>query len=223
MTVLATFDKHDTIKYNDLSRPFWGRYVFKVVVNHPKSPPGKFWEPENQEKRNAFHQSVLSCCDDLIHDWRVMRGNDCTNLFFEDAATASLVIDRLRDHVSVVFRPINEKSKQLLLRDQRSVCREKLFWNMFKWCIVFRNTLDDAINADQCIDGLFKGEISGRDYPLDDDRLFYSFTSPRRLYLRSETDLMFVMFAGSELIQRIEHVILKKDITNEHWTEQKAG
>lgn len=226
MTTLAAFDKHDSIKYQDAARPYWGRYPFKLVVKYPPPKTGKFWDKENIENRATFHRFVMETCGDIEQDWRSIRGSDCVNLFFNDAATAATVIDRLREHIALVQRPRDERAQEAMRRDHHAVVRESLFWGRYRWCLIFHRAVDAYLDElDDWVTSMFVAEpAENRDGYAPDtrgfERFFYSYAETRRLYLNHESDVLLVKMAIGNRILRIEKVILKKELDDAYYPEQ---
>lgn len=226
MTELSAFDKHDSIKYRDIRRSYWGRYAFKVVVDYPPLERGKYWDKENIEKRAAFHRSVMNACRDIAPGWRSIRGNDCVNLFFQDAAAALTVIDRLREHISEVQRPRDERAQAAMLSDHRHVVRPTLFWGRYRWCLIFRWACGEHLaELDDWVTAMFGTEPREDDPYAADlhaiERCFYSYSDVRRLYLNHDSDVLLVKMAIGHCIHRIEKVILKKELEEDaYYAEQ---
>lgn len=192
-----------------ISRLFWNKYSFKVVVLTKST----FSSWRDESKRNRELISILRHCPEVTDtSWRYISNYDNVVLFFEQQVDFDHFIEKYKGNIREVWKPVCNEQTKLLNDDHKLVVRDKLFFSKFDWCVTFQ-LVDSIARAD--IRDWTEGFFEIHDGPLSTERLHYSDGRHIKLYLCDESDVLMVKLAQSGRIRKIEKVVLTETLITE--------
>jgi len=214
----ADFDKFSNIKYMTISRLFWNRFPFKVVIKEKlQRPEALTWGVvpasldvwgEFVRTKTKFYYARKKFCPTDRTTWKSMNnGTNTYSFFFEKSADALYFIEKNHNYISSVYRPETTEQISALASNNRLILRDNLFYNKYRYCIEFReqDCIDSENSLDEIITNIFNNKRNSRRY-------LYTYSRRRRLYLNKENDIFHVKLAVYDKIRNQTEVLLKKEI-----------
>lgn len=196
------FDKHSKIKYNDLNHLYWGKFSYRVFI--PFETPTTKWQKDRGDVENNLRSLISWPAAETLYRSVITSGG--FNFYFMDETTASSFIDA-NHMVAEVWRPHSKKAIGILA-DAKARIRTVPYWGKYKWCITFgKITIADERELDDWVTDHFEG--------VEDDRRFYVFANPRKLYLNDELDALAVKVGVGEYVKSIEYAVISSDEQDE--------
>jgi hypothetical protein len=224
-------DKYPHIKYRSIDHLFWHTYPYKVcLLNEARKRRNPVtwvahqtsWLDYNRRRREqrVKRKRYLTAIRRVLHaatDYRLINGHHHVMVYFRHEEDAARFIDRAHRRVFEVYRPGSDAQHALLLADHKIKLRPTLFYNRYRWCVVFHAALWNERESE-----LFEWEALYFATPFveDDDvcdgremeRGFFSVGNQNRLYLRDEKDVILTKLGNSDIIDRIEKVVLVSEV-----------
>ena len=206
------FDVCQRVKYFDVQSLYWKKYPYKIEIKIPPNIKNLFDDPGSI--RSAKHFSRMAFRKTLERGISENCKRHVTSrtlsYYFENAPDAMRFIDKNKADISKVYRPVAGQIAAILSNpypnDVKIVTRSNLFWDRYRYCVIFKYLKDDECEkVDEDVALIFsKKNIR---------RFLYIFNgNRRRLYLRDESDLMYVVTCQRHNISNIEKVLLKDEI-----------
>jgi hypothetical protein len=220
---MDSFDVHRGVNYTPITNLFWGKYPFRVTVNHGVVPPNcdGMAPPDAYVLRAAFDKAkkrFLKRRTETLSgepsDWKVRDNTKHSySFFFVDAETAKRFVASNLKHVRQVSRPQSLAEIDYLKKSRKSKIKteitDMLYWSKYRYKIEFKRSftpedwsefydwfdvyLLSRNNTDTCW-------LTGDDSP--------------NLFLNSETDIMVAMMGVNDLITSISKSILREEIVS---------
>ncbi|RYD44949.1 MAG: hypothetical protein EOP83_31095 [Verrucomicrobiaceae bacterium] len=203
--LIATLSQFPAIKREDSAKLFFKKFPYKIVLDSYR-----------YEDRKVVTQTSITRSRDEV---QVRAQGGYYNVYFRDESTAAEFLSENAKYVVSVALPTSTEALSAISTDTRIEIRDSLYWNKFRWAAVCKSL--DLDQIDELRDWLsnFKeqcGEVS-------DDRIMFSYsTSSPRVYFADEDDLFMFKFSFFNRISRLEKVLLKKEISNEHFSAEGA-
>lgn len=192
------FEKYNNIQFHDLSHLYWGKYPYKVLV--PFQEPLTRWQNKRKEEELRLEKLTKFPPGNVPH--RFVKTSSGFNFFFEELTDTIDFIDN-NPQSSQVWRPHSEEAVDRL-SDAKVRIRGTLFWGKYRWCMTFKcPDITDEEHIDEWVSEHFEGS--------EDDRIYYVFSSPRKLYLNSEIDVLTVKVGAGEFVKSVEYAVLTSE------------
>lgn len=214
-------DKYKHIKYRATSHKFWRRFPYKVIVAYKDGgipqPPSRYvatwWHEyiversQAKKQRRAYIKSFAKYLPDADLFTRVDTAKT-VNFFFVNEADTEHFVDSIKEKVSEVWRP-SSAAHVAAMADHKVKVRKSLFHGRYRWCVVYQKLYDDKSSEFLEWEALyFRNEEDER----DQERSYLFMGAQYRLYLRDETDVVFTKLGTSDIIDRIEKVVLESEL-----------
>lgn len=229
------FDSLPHVAVHDIDHLYWGRFPYRILLrldrrgreavrhlNSLRKFNTRDWKMFGEaaravtRSRNRLRTRLISYCPSNPSTWRSASAGNGLAFYFENAADAQNLLDSAGDLVRVVNRPRTPVEIEALRANRRMRIRDRLFWNAYRWRIVFR--IDGVAirnEVDRWVTDMLAVEEPHRthDGPQHQtDRSAYIHAYERRLYLANESDVIMVKLALAPFIARIEEALLKSEI-----------
>lgn len=205
---MTSFDKHDSILYSDLSRLFWGIYPYRVFLPYDEAIR---WKHDKQKHtiQNRLWNKMIPAPDSV--ERKYLYNFKGISAFFVTEADAANFIDQNQELVTEVHRPHHDAALSVLA-DHKIRIRKTLFWNQYRWCVIFKNvkTTAEENYIDEWVESHFEG------VEPSENRVYNSHGFPRKLYLNSENDTIAVKVSLSEHIRALEYAMLVEEVSTEN-------
>lgn len=199
-----------------ITKLYWNTYPYKIVTKSPikdanrisKYTNSDWFSSEQIKKRRkiktAFRAKCAKHCPDN-DDWKVTDTYQSLHFYFINAEDAAYFIRNNKKRINEVHAPASPNEISALQSEINGVLRTRKFWDEYDLCIIFRReNLAETDILDEWVTEHF-----GYDAP---NIGYYSYSEPRRLYVKTELDLIYVTMAMKHMIQRVEKCILKENI-----------
>lgn len=222
------------VAIHDIDHLYWGRFPYRILLrldrrgreavrnfNELRKVNTRDWKLFGEaaravtRARNRLRTRLSSFCPNTS-TWRCASAGNGLAFYFENASDAQVLLDSAGDLVRIVNRPRTAVEIEALRANRRMRIRDRLFWNAYRWRIVFR--IDGVAirnEVDRWVNDMFAVQDSNRngDGPQHQtDRSAYIHAYERRLYLANESDVIMVKLALAPFIARIEEALLKSEI-----------
>lgn len=187
----------DHIRVRETTALYWDEFPYKVVVRLTGNPM-------TAVARLSRHLPEGD-------DWRFRCSPSQNSFFFKNAEDARRFVEANSKHVLEVWEPPANLGQYLGLNEDghRTVLRDTLWYDQYRYCVVFRRSMSKAENDD--LDDWAQEFFLGS----DEQRAYFSYSLERRVYLNDPDDVFMVTLAHKPIILRIERAILKKEIRDE--------
>lgn len=203
--LINTLSRFPLIKREESAKLFFKKFPFKIVLDSYR-----------YEDRKVVTQTAFSRSPDEV---RVRAQGGYYNVYFRDEATAVEFLIENVDYVASVSAPSSNDALSAISNDTRIEIRESLYWNKYRWAAVCKSL--DLEQVEELRDWLsnFKEQCG----ETSDDRIMFSYSaSSPRIYFTDEDDLFMFKFSFFNRISRLEKVLLKKEISSEHFITEGA-
>lgn len=206
---MASLNYITNIPRFETSKLFYGKYPFSVTVDHKLLRNGGC-ETNRHIRHFKVYKALEWLCQELgVTDYRTRVSSDTTQIYLACEQNALAIIESAHKSILRFHAPRNPQERKILEDDTRLIIRDNLFWNHFRYRIVYRsmrkaNTLEveeffaDFLN--------FMGETERL------QRFSFNYSDPIKVYIADEKDLLLVKIAHNDIILRIEKVILRNEI-----------
>jgi hypothetical protein len=213
-------------KLNYIQRKWYGKYIFKLVVEVDRSKLVKtpkthsfHWTYAKYANSYQLAQELTKEIANLVNDqdYRLRREGTRISFFTNSDACIKLIVDQYKDRVLEIDRPLNENHVQVIEQHRKVVVRKNLFLDHYKFKIYIQSTwahrTDRYSHLKEFLETLDDYEINGilRSF-------FYSNISANRLgytiavYLNSAEDLMMFQLRFNDEITKVEEAVLLSDL-----------
>jgi hypothetical protein len=208
------FDEISSVEYKDISRLYYGKYPYKVLIwgkAKISDIPSPLWHWNSAISKsltiNRNHYSKLKeyCSNNIKDLWHSQNNSTKTfSFFFYNRDDAKDFIKIHQEFVLYVHRARNQNEVDVLSVHSRRELRDILYWNRFKYAIDFYEEDNDQLDKD--ILSIFPNKRK------NSSRFRLIMNKKRRLLLNDENDLLYVYIALSDKIEKQSEAILREKI-----------
>ncbi len=205
---MSAFDQHPHIRYQNLSRLYWGEFAYRVTIEVPAA-----------KQRRCRDANALVRVRDRILDEVKGFTPGCEkpigagyNFFFREEDEARTFIDLNADRVSVVVRPAHKDDIETLM-DPKVRFRDSLYWGEYEWSVTLQGStwnenrmkpeeIDSLVRETYFDEGDYRYPHGAgvRGWWQNERARFYqtSKINEFRLYLRDMTDVVLLKLCMEE-------------------------
>lgn len=213
-------------KLNYIQRKWYGKYIFKLVVEVDRSKLVKTPKNHSFHWTYAKYANSYQLAQELIKeitglvtnsDYRLRREGTRISFFTNSEDNIKVIVDQYKDRVLEIDRPLNENHVQVIEQHRKVVVRKNLFLDQYKFKVYMNNSwahrADRYSHLKEFLSNLDDYEINHilRDF-------FESQKSPNRLgytiavYLNSPENLMMFQLRFNNEITKVEEAVLLSDL-----------
>lgn len=216
----------EATKLNFIQRKWYGKYIFKLVVEVDrskliKSPSmSRAWYPARKFS-NSYQlvQELGREIKNLVNggDYRIRREGNSLSFFTNDESQVKLIVEKYKYRILEVDRPLNENHVQVIDQHRKVVVRKNLFLDKYKFKVYMKNNWEDRTDRFSKLKEFLKNVD---DFEINQilRQFFYSNISANRLgrtiavHLNSVEDLMMFQLRFNNEINKIEEAVLLRDL-----------
>jgi len=128
-------------------------------------------------------------------------------LYFETVEHIISFVKEFEKKIKTVWLPLNQAHIDESTNDEKVIIRQKLFFNKYRYRVIFNYMSYRREIRSDIID--WYNDL----WATDEEVLFRSINMNPSMYFKSEDDLIMVKLAWSDNIEKIERIILKRELT----------
>jgi hypothetical protein len=208
-TLITALAQFDAIKREVSSKLFFKIYPYRILIDafKLKKIPNTYGIPSH---RSAVDTLVAGAAIQGGH--RIRHQGGFANIYFVEAGEAARFVSENAGVIIAVALPESTEAFAALTSDTRVEIRDTLFWGKFRWAAVCKPLTGEEVEELREWISNYKAQIED-----DNDKIQFSYsTSSPRIFFSEEDDLFMFKFAYFNRISRLEKVLLRKEISNEH-------
>ena len=165
------------------------------------------WQKFRRAKE-SLARKIISQCDigELDYEFTVLKSS--LTIYTNDPAVLIRVANARPRSIVKVCSPRSEKEVEFLRQNTDKLVRDAYFHGQYPYRVLFKWQVEDSY-VDDLIVNTFGTENEDE---INGDRALYNYGRQRAVYIKEFTDVFMVKIALGDFIEKIEEVVLSKDI-----------